>query len=244
MDYIKNKNYYIKEIDKKEGQSIIKKYHYSHKAIGYSSLYLGVFDINNDELCGCLSFGVCLNADATPPKMVEGSTRYDMYELNRMVMTDDSPKCSESQAIGLCIKYIKKYKTEIRYLLSFSDGKEENVGIIYQATNWEYYGYLTSSSFYELDGEIKHRTTVYSKYKRYKPDEKRTEPQILCDTFDNVSIIHSKQHVYIFPLKKNIHILREKKQYPKKETENKYIKKVILKENGIVYYPNNKIITY
>ena len=59
-----------------------------------------------------------------------------MYELNRMAMLDEAPKLCESQAIGLSIKWIRKHKPHIKWLLSFSDGKQGNVGIIYQATNY------------------------------------------------------------------------------------------------------------
>lgn len=238
---IKNKNFYVKEISKEEGADIIKKYHYSHKNIGYSSLYVGVFSNETNELKGCLSFGKCLNADATPPKILKGSNRHNMFELNRMVMSDDSPKLSESQAIGLSIKYIKKYYPHILYILSFSDGKEDNFGIIYQATNWKYIGYLKSTSFYKLDGKYVHRTTVYSKYKRNKPEEKRTEIQILKDTYEDVRVIYCKQFIYVFPLKDGLEFELEEKSYPKKGLESGIIKEVIYKESGVICEPKKEI---
>ena len=50
-----------------------------------------------------------------------------MMELNRMAMTDEAPKLSESQAISLSLKYIKRFMPNIKWLLSFSDGKEGNL---------------------------------------------------------------------------------------------------------------------
>lgn len=238
---IKNKNFHIKEISKELGASIIKEYHYSHKNIGYSSLYLGVFSNETGELKGCLSFGKCLNADATPPKILKESNRNNMFELNRMVMSDDSPKLSESQAIGLCIKYIKKHFPHILYILSFSDGKEDNFGIIYQATNWKYLGYLKSTSFYKLDGKFYHRTTIYSKYKRNKPEEKRTEIQILKDVYEDVRVIHSKQFIYVFPLKDGLEFELKERPYPKKALESGIIKEVIYKESGVICEPKKEI---
>lgn len=238
---IKNKNYYVKEIPKEEGAKIIKEFHYSHKNIGYSTLYLGVFSNETDTLKGCLSFGKCLNADATPPKILKGSNRNNMYELNRMVMSDDSPKLSESQAIGLCLKYIKRNYPHILYILSFSDGKEGNFGIIYQATNWTYLGYLKSSSFYKLDGKYVHRTSIYSKYKRNKPEEKRTEIEVLKDVFEDVRVVHCKQFIYVFPLHDGLNFELTPKPYPKKNLESGIIKEVIYKENGEVCNPKKVI---
>lgn len=116
-------------------------------------------NLETDELEGVLQFGTPMNAKKTPQKLIQGATQNDMYELNRMAMTDDAPKFSESQAIGLCIKWLKRFRKDIKWLLSFSDGKEGNVGTIYQATNWKYYGYNISNSFFDLDGTIMHKVT-------------------------------------------------------------------------------------
>lgn len=239
-----NKNYYAKQVDCKTARDFIRKFHYSHKIVNNSRLHLGIFDKKTGALAGVLSFGYPMNPKATPQKIVKNATCEEMYELNRMAMDDAAPKLSESQALGICIKWIRRFQPEIKWLLSFSDGKEGNVGIIYQATNWDYVGYNVSTSFYDLDGEIKHRVPIYLKYKRNKPDEKRTELQILCDIYENVSMIHCKQFCYIFPLSKDIEVLREKQPYPKKETEPKILRRIIYKENGVQYYPEKKVVEY
>lgn len=173
-----------------------------------------------------------MNANSTPGSLVDGSTQYDMYELNRMAMLDEAPKLCESQAIGLSFKWIKKHKPQIKWLLSFSDGKEGNVGTIYQATNWDYYGYRLSDSFYKLDGEIWHSVQIWHKYREGKPNVNTTEE--LYRNYDNVSKIVSRQHIYIFPLVKNLPVKRDKQPYPKKETEPLIVKETIYKKNGVI----------
>lgn len=243
MNFTENKNYICKEIDKKEAGELIKKYHYSHRATNnLSTLCLGIFRKDNEKLVGALTYGKCLNCKKTPAKIVKDSNENEMYELNRMAMLDDEPQFCESQAIGLSIKWIKRFNPDIKWLLSYSDGKEGNIGTIYQATNWTYLGYFKSSSFYKIDNKTIHRTTIYTGYQRGKGD-KRYEVDILCDMADYVSRLYCKQFIYVYPLK-NVEFNLEKKEYPKKETEKMLFKEVIHKKDGIKLYPNSKIINY
>lgn len=117
--------YTIREINSKIARDIVKKYHYSGKVVANSKLHLGVF--LGDNLVGCLQFGPPMNGFKTSSKICDDPR---MYELNRMVMDNNQPRNSESMAISACIKYLKKF-TDCAWLLSFSDGKENNVGYIY-----------------------------------------------------------------------------------------------------------------
>ena len=236
-----NKNYYCREIEPKEAREMVKKFHYSHKCVSNSKVHIGIFNIVSNRLCGVLQLGPSMNGYKTSKKFHESKK---CMELNRMVMDDSEPRNSESQAISLCFKYLKKY-TDLDYLISFSDGKEENVGYIYQATNWDYVGYKLSSSFYDLDGDIVHSVTVWHRYKeKHKDRDIKTTNEILCDNFDNVSIITSKQHIYLYKLNKKINFLLENKQYPKKDKENSILKRKIIKKDGIIYdSPITKVFT-
>jgi hypothetical protein len=231
MNEIKNSNYYVAEIQAKDARDIVKKYHYSGKVVPNSSLHLGIF-LHDNTLVGCLQFGTPMNKLSTPLKI---STSSCMLELNRMVMDDTQPRNSESQAIGLCVKWVKNNRKDVDWLLSFSDGKQGNVGYIYQATNWDYIGYLLSDSFYDLDGLIMHNVSVWHKYKeKHKDRDTKTTNEILCDNFENVSVITSKQHVYVMKLRNNVIIKHTTKDYPKKDKEVCILKRKTLKENGIV----------
>ena len=158
-----------------------------------------------------------------------------------MAMTDEAPKLSESQAISLSLKYIKRFMPHIKWLLSFSDGKEGNVGTIYQATNWVYLGFRESNSFYELDGTIWHSVQIWHKFKEGKPDV--TTMSELDNHFSNISQLVSRQHIYVMPLSENIEFLLEKHPYPKKETEPRIVRRTIIKKDGEML-PKKQIINY
>jgi len=228
-----NKNYYVHEIESRVANKFIKEYHYSKKVVPNSKLHLGVFNIYTNELEGVLSFGYPMNPKSTPQKIVLDSNYKEMYELNRMAMSDEAPKLSESQALGLCIRWLKEYQKHIKWILSFSDGKEGNVGIIYQATNWDYLGYRVSDSFYDLDGQIMHSVQIWHKFKEGKPDVNTMEE--VCKRYNNVKKIKSKQYIYVCNLTKGkLNYFTEVKPYPKKESEPRILEEIIYKEDGVL----------
>ena len=184
MNEVIGTKYTVKEITAKEGGAIVKQFHYSKKVVSNSKLHLGVFENETGRLVGCLQYGYPMNGAKTSTKI---SDDLRMYELNRMVLDDDQPRNSESMAIGLCNKWLKRF-SDISWVLSFSDGKESNVGYIYQATNWDYLGYMVSDSFYCLDGVYKHSDTVWHNFKEKHPLRgTHTTDQIVCMNFEDVS---------------------------------------------------------
>lgn len=233
------RKYHVVKITAKMATEIVKKYHYSGKTVSNSKLHLGI--VCENDLVGCLSYGPPMNGTKTSDKILPG---VDMYELNRMVMDDTEPRNSESRAIAACNDWLRK-NTNVQYLLSFSDGKEGNVGYIYQATNWTYIGYLLSDSFYDLDGKILHSVTVWHKFKEdHHLRDTHTTHEILCKSFQTVSRITSKQHVYLLPLYKKVKFPFATKPYPKKDKEVPILRRVVYKDSEGVYLPSGIPINY
>lgn len=228
---IVGKNYFVKEINSKVANELVKKFHYSKKVVKNSKLHLGIFKNENSELVGVLQYGYPMNNNKTISKI---GCSNKMYELNRMVMDDEQPRNSESQALSICNKYLKKF-TDIDYILSFSDGKESNVGYIYQANNWKYIGYIVSDSFYDLDGEILHNVTIWHKFKENHPLRNNFSTiEIMYNYFDNISKIKSKQHVYLYDIKKNATIKYRNLPYPKVDREKPILQRIWYKKDGII----------
>ncbi len=226
------KSYHVGIIDSRAARNIVKQYHYSGKVVSNSKLHLGVFSNETDELVGALQYGPCMNGNKTALKF---SPELPMFELNRMVMIDEEPRNAESMALSLCNKWLKE-NTNLSYILSFSDGKENNCGYIYQANNWKYLGYLLSDSFYDLDGEIKHNVTVWHQYKeKHELRDTHTTDEILCVYFENISKITSKQHVYVMPIKKKVKFnFPFLDYYPKMDKEIAILKRKWIKKDGEV----------
>lgn len=123
----------VKVIPSGIANPFVKKHHYSGKVVNNSCLHFGVF--LDKELHGVMSFGPSLDK-AKIIGLVEGTTWNQFLELNRMAFDDYLPKFSESRAISLAIKLIKKNAPQVKWIISFADGCSCGDGTIYRASNF------------------------------------------------------------------------------------------------------------
>lgn len=126
-------NIEIVAIPKKIADQIVKKYHYSGKVVNNSTLNLGVK--YEGKLYGAMQFGSPMDKSKILP-LVPDTKWNDMLELNRMAFSDVLPRNSESRAISLAMKWIKKNAPNIEWVVSFADGTQCGHGTIYQASNF------------------------------------------------------------------------------------------------------------
>jgi hypothetical protein len=132
----KAKDIVLKFISSRDGNAICKKYHYSKKVVPNSQLHIGVF---YDGFCeGVMQFGPSMRKDLTIT-MVKDTEWNGFLELNRMAFSDVLPKNSESRALAIAHKLIKKHYPHIEWIISFADGTQCGDGTIYRAAGY----YLT-----------------------------------------------------------------------------------------------------
>ena len=216
---IKGKNYYITQLNSSKAYQFTSFYHYSGIGFKKAQLNLGVFRNNDNLLVGVLQWGVYEKEGIKLDRYVKEPINKEEYlELNRFCMADSEGKNAESQAISLGIKWIKKYRPDIKLLVSYAGRKEGNYGYIYQATNWEYLGYFISNGFWELDGQEKHQITVWYRYKKYG-DTTKSFKEGICDLYNNVKQTWSKQFIYIQRLDSSLTPANEILPYPKPDNE-------------------------
>lgn len=156
-----NFDFYIKEIDRNKAIDIIIKNHYSRKVTQNSNIHLGVFLAG--ELVGVLQYGYALNP-ASAGNVVKDTGLCQYKELNRMWIHDKAPRNSESRAISYSIKYMRQKHKAVKWIQSFADERCGGLGIVYQASNFSYYGEHTSV-FWELEGEWYHNIMMTTKTK-------------------------------------------------------------------------------
>ncbi len=123
----------VKVIPSKIAIPFIKKHHYSGKVVNNSCLHFGVFLDN--KLHGVMSYGPSLDK-AKMLNLVEGTGWNEFLELNRMAFDEVLPRNSESRAISMSIKLIKKNAPQIKWIISFADGCSCGDGTIYRASNF------------------------------------------------------------------------------------------------------------
>lgn len=127
------KDIIIKAINSKVANDFVKKYHYSGKVVNNSSLHLGAFLDN--KLHGVMSFGPPMDKSKVLG-LVSGTGWNEMLELNRMAFDPVLPKNSESRAISIAVKLLKKNAPHIKWILSFSDATQCGDGSIYRASGF------------------------------------------------------------------------------------------------------------
>jgi hypothetical protein len=111
----------------------IKRLHYSHTIVKPSQLHFGVF--LDGMLEGALSFGPPLDKR----KMlgfVRGTGWNGFLELNRLAFSDKLPRNSESRALGVALRSIRKAYPHIEWIVSYADATQCGDGTIYRAAGF------------------------------------------------------------------------------------------------------------
>lgn len=123
----------LKSISASEANALVRRVHYSGKTVNNSQVHIGVF--YNGNLEGAMQFGPSLDKRKIQG-LVAGTKWHEFIELNRMAFTDKLPRNSESRAIGIAIKMLKKHAPQIKWIISFADATQCGDGTIYRASGF------------------------------------------------------------------------------------------------------------
>jgi hypothetical protein len=148
----------VKPISSADAARIVKACHYSGKVVQNSQLHFGVF---LDGKCGgAMSFGPSLDKRKMLG-IVEGTTWNGFLELNRMAFADWLPRNSESRAIAVAMRLIRKAYPHIEWVVSFADGTQCGDGTIYRASGFVLTGIKENTQVWEAPtGEKFSRTSL------------------------------------------------------------------------------------
>lgn len=61
-------------------------------------------------------------------------------ELSRMVLLDHCPRNSESRALGLAARYIRRSMPDVYRLIAYTDPAQGHKGTVYRAAGWRFVG--------------------------------------------------------------------------------------------------------
>lgn len=233
---LESKHYYLDLINSHKANQFTSCYHYSGVGFKGAKINQGIYRKSDNLLVGILQWGWSAQQSIRLDRYVKDDiSKKEYLELNRFCMADSEGKNSESEAIGLGIKWIKKNRPDIRLLVSYAGRKEGNYGYIYQATDWEYLGYFISSSFWLVDGEERHQTTLYGRWKRNGEDTKSFIEGLKL-MYGDVRQTWSKQFIYIKRLDKTLTLASPLLPYPKPTNEHPIkTKEVVYQEKPYKY---------
>lgn len=123
----------VKPISSQDAARIVKACHYSGKVVQNSQLHFGVF--LGGKCGGAMQFGPSLDKRKMLG-LVEGTGWNGFIELNRMAFADWLPRNSESRAIAVAMRLIRKAYPHIEWIVSFADGTQCGDGTIYRASGF------------------------------------------------------------------------------------------------------------
>lgn len=152
------KSIWVKPIRGGAANEFIKRCHYSGKVCQNSQIHLGVFD--GPRLEGVAQFGTSIDKRKMLP-LVRG-TRWNGYlELNRLAFSDALPRNSESRALSIMFRIIRKRYPFIKWVVSFADACQCGDGAIYRASGFILAGIKKNTDIVRLpDGTITNGKTL------------------------------------------------------------------------------------
>ncbi len=162
------KDILLKPISAQEGNKLVRRVHYSGKVVNNSQIHIGVF--YHGQLEGALQFGPSLDKRRMQG-LVTGTQWHEFIELNRLAFTDKLPRNSESRAISISMKLLKKHAPQLKWVISFADATQCGDGTIYRASGFILTSIKKNNQIWEMpDGEV---TTRLVATDTRRPERKR-----------------------------------------------------------------------
>ena len=150
------------ECDKAQADAIIVPHHFSHEVTKNSCLNLLV--LYKDKIRGAMQIGYGIRPHIKTEKG-EVLDYHQVREFDRMWLSDDMPKFSETICLSLLHKYIRATHKEIKYLISYADTSIGNKGTIYKAANYEHIDTIKADFYVLPSGERVHPVTMWHRHK-------------------------------------------------------------------------------
>ena len=187
----------------------VEHWHYSRRMPKSKMVRVGAWE--NEKYIGCVIFSYGATPQIGSPYNL---TQFEVCELTRVALAEH--ETPTSRIVAGAIRMLRKQSPGIRLIVSFADGEQNHIGIIYQATNWIYAGTTKPGRVgFVINGIKRHTRTIGSMpggiqsllWVREHLDRDATE-------WNGV-----EKYRYLFPLddamRKQIEPLR--KPYPKRE---------------------------
>lgn len=171
------KDIVLRPISSKEANALVKRVHYSGKVVNNSQIHIGVF--YQGKLEGAMQFGPSLDKRKIQG-LVSGTLWNEFIELNRMAFSDDLPRNSESRALAIAFKLLRKHAPQLKWVISFADATQCGDGTIYRASGFVLTGIKKNDQIWVMpSGEITTRLVA--------TDTRRPERQRLLNTFHSLA---------------------------------------------------------
>lgn len=146
------KDIIVKPISAKNAIEIVRSIHYSGKVDTRSQLHFGIF--LNGRCGGAMQFGPPMDKRKVIDTVKDTSWN-SMLDLHRMAFADWLPRNSESRAIAVTMRLIRKTYPHVEWVQSYADASQCGDGAIYRASGFNLIGIKKNTSMYRMpDGDV------------------------------------------------------------------------------------------
>jgi hypothetical protein len=129
----KAKDIVLRPIKTGEANTLVRRVHYSGKVDTRTQLSIGVF--YRGSLEGAIQFGPSMDKRKTIG-FVAGTQWHQYLDLHRIAFTERLPRNSESRAIGVACRMLRKHAPQVKWVLSYADATQCGDGTIYRASGF------------------------------------------------------------------------------------------------------------
>lgn len=151
------KDIILRPISAQEANALVKQVHYSGKVVQNSQLHIGVY--YHGKLEGAMQFGPSLDKRKIQG-LVKDTAWHEFIELNRMAFSDVLPRNSESRALSVAMKLLRKHAPQVKWVVTFADGAQCGDGTIYRAAGFVLTGLKTNGQILDWDGKFIAKKTL------------------------------------------------------------------------------------
>jgi hypothetical protein len=152
------KDILLRPISAQDANALVRRVHYSGKVAMNSQVHIGVF--LSGRLEGALQFGPSIDKRKLG-RLVTGTGWNEFIELNRMAFSEALPRNSESRALSVSMRLLRKHAPQLKWVVSFADATQCGDGTIYRAAGFVLTGITPNRGIMKLsDGRIVHRHSL------------------------------------------------------------------------------------
>lgn len=190
------KQWGVKKVSRKEITSFVEENHYSKSINGCIADFCYALYNTSGEMVGAMFYGRMAMANQWKRFATVES---DVIELRRLCCIDDTPRNTESYFIGKSLKLLRK-DWGGSVVVSYADAEYGHTGVIYKASNFEYYGFQKGAKVIVHEGKQYHDKAIRTKYKgKLKPFAER-----LKKALEDGEAFYKEtkgKHTYVFKLR-------------------------------------------
>lgn len=158
----------LRPITRGVADRFVRRHHYSGRVVRNSQVHIGAF--LGGQLGGVLQLGPSMDKRRVA-RLVRGTGLHEFLELNRLAFSDVLPRNSESRAIAVTMRLIRKHVPQVKWVISFADATQCGDGTIYRAAGFLLTGIKRNRQILELpDGRTIAKLTVESSPLRPRPE--------------------------------------------------------------------------